>query len=218
MARPKRLVLPVLTNDDNGICTAQTPSGAGSMTLDGALVNAAGTAATATAAQLVTITSDGNDSGVTFTVTGTQYGQAVTDTITGPNATTATGTIYMDKVTDVTISAAGTGNIEVGWLAANGMISPAHVTDVYQTPFNASVEFDLTATTMTANVQYTLDDPFASYSNTFNQDAKWVSITGLSAVTADAVSNISWPVTAVRAIETTGSTTGAAVVTILQGN
>ena len=54
-----------LTDDDNGICASQAKVGAGALTLNGALVS--GGVASWTDAQIVTVTSAGNDSGITFT-------------------------------------------------------------------------------------------------------------------------------------------------------
>jgi len=121
--------------DTNGIATAQTPTAAGNLTLDGALCatingnsvyapSVSGTAATADGAwaRKIGITSDGDDSGVTFTVYGTDVnGKALSEAITGPNAGavyTTDGTATNFKtVTRIAISAAGTGNITAGTAA-----------------------------------------------------------------------------------------------------
>ena len=121
--------------DANGIATAQTPTAAGNLTLDGALTatingnsvyapSVSGTAATADGAwaRKIGITSDGDDSGVTFTVYGTDVnGKALSETITGPNAGavyTTDGTATNFKtVTRIAISAAGTGSITAGTAA-----------------------------------------------------------------------------------------------------
>jgi hypothetical protein len=121
--------------DTNGIATTQTPTAAGNLTLNGALCatingnsvyapSVSGTAATADGAwaRKIGITSDGDDSGVTFTVYGTDVdGKALSEAITGPNA----GTVYttdgtatnFKSVTRIAISAAGTGNITAGTAA-----------------------------------------------------------------------------------------------------
>ena len=57
------------TSDDNGISTAATLSEAGNLTINGAL--ASGGSVTFDQPRNVIITSAGNDSGDTFTVTGT---------------------------------------------------------------------------------------------------------------------------------------------------
>jgi len=90
--------------DDNGICTSQTPAAAANLTIDGALTSTisgnvvyapsqSSTAATRNTAwaRQIAVKSSGDDSGVTFTITGTDVnGKALTETITGPNA----GSVY----------------------------------------------------------------------------------------------------------------------------
>jgi hypothetical protein len=125
--------------DTNGICASQTTSAAANLTLNGALcitVNgnsiyapALGSVLATTAdgawARKIGITSSGNDSGITFTVTGTDVdGKALSETITGPNA----GTVYttnstaanFKSVTKIATSGATTGNITVGTAAVAG--------------------------------------------------------------------------------------------------
>ncbi len=125
--------------DTNGICASQTTSAAANLTLNGALcitVNgnsiyapALGSVLAITAdgawARKIGITSSGNDSGITFTVTGTDVdGKALSETITGPNA----GTVYttnstaanFKSVTKIATSGATTGNITVGTAAVAG--------------------------------------------------------------------------------------------------
>ena len=121
--------------DTNGICTSQTTSAAANLTLNGALCaningnsvyapSVSGTAATADGAwaRKIGITSDGNDSGITFTVTGTDVnGKALSETVTGPSSTTVYSTnstaANFKSVTKIATSAATTGNITVGTAA-----------------------------------------------------------------------------------------------------
>ena len=99
--------------DRNGIITATTPAAAGAITLNGALVSSS--IAYMPSQRRMLIYSDADDSGVTFTIVGTDvHGAAVTETITGPNTTTVYSTYLYKTVTSVSISAVGTGNIEVG--------------------------------------------------------------------------------------------------------
>jgi len=102
------------TFDRNGIITAVTPGGAGAITLDGALVTSS--VAYLSGERKLLIYSDGADTGVTFACVGTDgNGVAVTETVTGPGAgLTVYSTSLFKTVTSVTISGAGTGNIEVG--------------------------------------------------------------------------------------------------------
>ena len=121
--------------DTNGICTSQTTSAAANLTLNGALCatingnsvyapSVSGTAATADGAwaRKIGITSDANDSGITFTITGTDVnGKALSETVTGPSSTTVYSTnstaANFKSVTKIATRAATTGNITVGTAA-----------------------------------------------------------------------------------------------------
>jgi len=99
--------------DRDGIMTAATPGGASSLTLNGALVTNG--IAYLTDQRKILIYSDANDSGITFSVTGTDAtGAAVTETITGPNTTSVYSTKTYASVSAISVSGAGTGSIEIG--------------------------------------------------------------------------------------------------------
>ena len=67
-------------------------------------------------ARNVTITSSADDSGITFTVTGTDhYGQAVVEVVTGANAGSAASTKTFKTVTSIAVSGASAGNVQAGW-------------------------------------------------------------------------------------------------------
>ncbi len=101
------------TYDVDGIITAVTPVGAGAITFDGVLVT--DSIAYLPSTRKIVIASDGNDSGVTFGITGTDaLGASQTETITGPNTTSVYSANEYKTVTSVSISGAGAGNITVG--------------------------------------------------------------------------------------------------------
>lgn len=215
--RPKQITVPVLTEDPNGICVDQTTSGAGDLTLNGALVSAVTGVATAAAAQIVSIEGTGTNAGVTFTVAGTDAdGKTISDAITGPNNATVTSALYFATVTGVAVDGAVDGNIEIGWLAADGMATKTIPVDYMDD--SIGLAFNLTAGTMTASAQYSSDDPFDhTRATTFQQEAYWVEVTNMSGVTADAATSVLFPIRAVRFIQSTGSTTGENTFTLLQG-
>lgn len=98
--------------DRDGICLSQNPSGAGNLTIAGAL--ASGGVATLDVPRTLTVYAAGNESSYTYTVYGTdEYGEDVVETITGPNATTAYGLKAFKTVTRVAVSG-DSGAIEVG--------------------------------------------------------------------------------------------------------
>jgi len=122
----------LIANDPDGVCAAQTNSGAANLTINGALHSSNTINFTTSAAEqprLVTIFSAGGDvSGITLTITGTNYlGEALEETITGPAAdATVTTTNYFNTITQIASSGAVTGNITVG--SGAGQYRPANPT------------------------------------------------------------------------------------------
>lgn len=115
------------------ICASQTPSGSGNLTIDGTLattnpVAGAGGTAAAGSAQVrfptptrVYITCAGNNSGRTFTITGTLQsptsfgpGAVVTETLTGANTSVVASANLYSTVTAISISGSSTGAVTVG--------------------------------------------------------------------------------------------------------
>lgn len=115
------------------ICASQTPGAAGALTINGTLATtnpvagAGGTGASPSALvrfpvpTRVYITCAGNNSGVTFTVSGTLQsvntfgdGISVSETVTGANTNVVATTALFSTVTAVTISDASTGAVTVG--------------------------------------------------------------------------------------------------------
>ena len=102
----------LIADDPDGVSASASislSSGVASATIGGAL--AAGGAVNFTThagseqPRKVTITAGGNESGRTFTVTGTDYlGSAQVEAITGPNNATVSTTKYFNTVTSVTVS------------------------------------------------------------------------------------------------------------------
>ena len=153
--RPMTSTVSMAAADADGVCQSQTPGGAGDLTINGAL--ATGGVATMDVARHVSITSAGNDSGRTFTVTGTdRYGNTITEAITGPNATTVTGTKNFKTVTQVAIDDAAAGAITVG--SADEAEGPWMQLDHYMTPFEVFLDGRLVDSgNTTFEVQTTVD-------------------------------------------------------------
>lgn len=148
---------PISAASANAICLSQTPSGAGSLTLNGALVSG-GVAALDTQRQVL-ITCAGVETGKTFVVTGTDgQGRTISDTLAGPSASTVASTRYFKTVTSITISAAAAGAITVGTnsVAASNPIP----LDIHGRP-----EISLQAVvsgTVNWTIQQTLDTPYTT--------------------------------------------------------
>ena len=103
----------IVALDADGITTTASLSGAGTLTINGAL--ASGSEVELSSGRQVTITSAGNDTGVTFTVTGTDVnGAAQTEAITGASGAAATSTKYFKTITEIANSAASAGAVTAG--------------------------------------------------------------------------------------------------------
>lgn len=111
-------------NSATNIAAAQSAGGAGNLTINGALASG-GIATLPTGGASVLITSAANDSGITFTVTGTAYGPnggpfSVVETVTGSNASVVATRNVFKTVTQIAVSGATAGNVSVG---TNGTVT-----------------------------------------------------------------------------------------------
>ena len=102
------------TSDDDYFRVSATIAASGNIAL---LANDVGQYGTG---YKVSITSNGADANKTFTVNGvkvgaTGYDGIVTETVTGPSATVVYSTNYYTRVNSISISAASTGGIKIGY-------------------------------------------------------------------------------------------------------
>lgn len=198
---------PIATADADGIAQAQNPAGAGDLTLNGDLVTDG--VAQLGDARRVLITAAGDESDRTFTITGTDwFGNAISETITGPNATTAYTLLDFLTVTQVATSGAGSGNIEIG---TNGVASsPPLVLDIYSRP-QVSLQVNVTGT-VDWTVQQTLDNLF----DTALADVVWFDHpdANMVAETVDRQGNYGYVPFATRIVLNSG--TGSVVYTVIQ--
>lgn len=96
----------------NNVCLSQSP-GAGAILLNGAA--ASGGVATLDRPRNLIYTSGGNDSGITFTAAGKdEFGVAMTETVTGANATVANGKKAFKTVSSIVASGAVATTLTVG--------------------------------------------------------------------------------------------------------
>lgn len=104
---------PYAAPSATNIRTASSIAAAGAVTLNGSLVS--GGIATLDQPRRVLFTSAGNDSGITFTVNGTDWNnQPVSEVVTGANATTVYTVYDFKTVTSVVASGASAGNVSIG--------------------------------------------------------------------------------------------------------
>lgn len=205
--------LAALTNDDDGICASQSAAGAQALTINGAL--ASGGVASWSTPQLVTITSAGNDTGITFTITGQDPdGTVISQAVTGANATAASSTYFFKRVTSVVTSGATAGNVIVGVLTTGGAVSKSLRVNGQQMNFKVGLFVDISGT-CTYTVQYAYQQPEDTYAVSYSTSADWRSVDGLAALTADGTSNVFYKVNAVR-LKVTAYTSGTETLTATQ--
>lgn len=203
-----------LTNDDDGICQSQAVAGAASMTLNGALVVAG--VATWPDAQLVTVTSAGNDTGITFTFTGPgPDGTTISQVVTGANGGAASSTFFFKGLTSVVTSGAVATTAKVGVLNTGGAVSKSLRVNGQQMDFKADIRVLLPSGTLTYTAQYTMDQPEDTYAVSYSTSADWQSVDGLTALAASGVSNVFYKTNAIR-LKIVTYTSGAPKITVSQ--
>jgi hypothetical protein len=189
--------------DDNGICEAQDPGEAASLTLDGALV-ADGVATLDFARQLV-YTSSADDSGLDITVTGTdQDGNAQTETPgTGPSSGSVEGTKYFKTVTAVAVDGDPAGDISLGTVdEARSATIPV---DSYL-PEALVLSVDVTGT-INYTIQETFDTRILTHAST---NFTFVDVSAFADKTADVTSTLTRGATGWR-LEINSYTNGAEI-------
>lgn len=163
--RPRTVDIDPLDVDADGICESQTPAAGGvqSLILNGALcdlgtaaeldIHDAGYSAGIGGVQIV-ITAAGDDSGRTFTVTGTdQNGNAQTEEITGPNATTVESTKYWRTITGITVDDDTADAITVGTV-------DECVTRTIPINYRASEPYTVALTSLSGTISVTVQESF----------------------------------------------------------
>jgi hypothetical protein len=178
MPRPKLLTFDLTDVAATGLAQAQTPAGAGAFTLNGALIS--GGVFTADMARQLLCTTVANESAKTFIFTGTDAdGKALTESMTGPNATTAETGSYFKTITSITTSAGTTGNVSFGTVD-EGMSQTIPLN--FGSDTAATVFVDVVGT-----INFTLLETFGDVLTTAApiQTNTWPAITAFSAKTAD---------------------------------
>jgi len=150
----------------NNICASQSP-GAGAILINGTL--ASGGVATLDMARRVLISPGGADSGITFTVIGTnRTGSVISETVQGVNnPSTVTTTQDFKTVTSITHTGTVASTLTVGTVSATTAASSEWVVlDTASDPMNTGIAVYVTGTA-NYTVEYTYDDINNPYSATF---------------------------------------------------
>lgn len=203
MRRREFVITPQL--DADGIAAAQQLVGAGNLTMNGALVQtdlpvdrtpvALVMPAGSVGGGKVTITSAGNLSAVTFTVTGKdENGRTITEAVTGPNATTVESAAYFSEVSAVSADGAVGTDVTVGVIGKS--VSPVYVPNFVSEDFKCSMVAEI-GTTATVTVNHTLDDPWAG---TAFRDMLWLDHDDMAAVTVTSDGNYDFSVTGIQLV------------------
>jgi len=204
------------TQTVNSVCATQTTTATDQLlVLNGSLsnFNAGVTPFAVTVApgiqRSITLTSTGNISSSTFTISGIDTsGYAVSTTLTGPNNATATTVAEFFKVTAISVGTIATTAFTAG-VGITGTSRWA-VVDTFQNPVVVTVAIN-TATSAPVSIQHTFDPISTSTSPMI------IAATGLTSITTSTNLSYSENATAYRAIFiATGTATGAAQVNIIQ--
>jgi VCBS repeat-containing protein len=201
MARDYHLTTTPLTPDPNGVFEDQTTVGAGNFTLDGAGVTDGVWTSSDDMAHQISFESAGDESDRTFTITGTnREGHALTEAVTGPNATTVESTNYFYTITQIATDGAVGNAVEAG--PVDECVTHRYITDRKGV---ASIAIGLTVTgTANVDVEFSLDD------ETTQGELNWQDHSVLAAITADANSNVEYLPTCLR-LKYNSYTAGASV-------
>jgi hypothetical protein len=161
MALPFHTTLAFAAPSANNISASQSP-GAGAILINGSAATAG--VATLDAARRVLLTSGGDDTSRTFTITGTSAsGSPLVETIAGGNPTSYT-TQDFKTITGVTHSGTVAGTLTVG---TNQVASgPWYMPDRHLTPMTMGVAVVVSGT-INYTVEYTFDNPNNPYTGTF---------------------------------------------------
>lgn len=190
--------------DADGISASQSP-GAGLILINGAL--AASGAVTLGAAQLIRLTSVGNDSGITFTFIGTDAdGSTQRQTVAGTNAGNTDTTLFFKTITSITKSGATAGAIVVGNLITS--VSPTLKINTQVNPCNFNLLTQLVSGTATWGMDYSFDDG-SSY------PSLWIADSVVTAKSANFEATWIKPIQSLR-LKLTASGSGVVAMKVIQ--
>ena len=154
MGQPIIFTQALATASATNIAASQTP-GSGAITINGSA--ATGGVATLDTQRRVLITSGGNDTAITFTVTGTnQSGAPISDTFAGGNPTAQSNQDFK-TVTGVTHTGSVASTVTIGTSGVGS--SPWQILNWNAYPANLSVSVELRSGAANFTVEYTYDDP-----------------------------------------------------------
>ena len=195
MPRLHKIDIDPVAVDADGICASQTPSGAGNLLLNGALTSGGVYTSADGGARQMSFTSASDETGDTYTVTGTDAdGRAQTEAVTGPSSTTVESTKYFLTVTQIATSGAATGALTFG--VVDELVSRTIVLNRHS-GYGALCQLNITGT-LDFSVEMTADDP--QVVATDQESIPWIApqFANFTTTTADTVGHLDAMTTAVR--------------------
>lgn len=204
------LTLALAAAAANNIAQSQSP-GAGVITLNGSTVVSG--VAILDVARRVIVTSGGNDTGITFTITGTdRYGRSQVETITGANAAAATTVRDFLTVSSVTHTGSVATTITVG-TSAVGSTQPI-IVDTIANPMAMGIACIVNSGSPTYSVEISNDDMSPSWD--VNTTAPtWFAASGFNAQTTSQIGSVLFPFTMIRLTNNSGA--GSVSMKLTQG-
>lgn len=202
---------PLAAASANNIALSQSILSATSVTLNGSLVT--GGVAVLDKPRRVLITSAGNNSGITFTVTGTTFaGSSVSETVTGANVGSVATVTDFATVTSIVTSGATASTITVG---TNSVAGSAWVRLDPWSDANVSIQATVSGT-VNYTLQQTNDDPNSPYYPVTVPNVTWINSNDANVVGATATQQSNYLFTPIFARVLLNSGTGSVTVTYVQ--
>jgi len=185
------------------IALSQGPiTGGNSVTLNGSTV--VGGVAILDQARRVLITSVGNDSGITFTVTGTnRYNAVMSETLTGGNVGAVNTNNDFLTVTKIVANGTTASTITVGTTTIASIMVPL---EMYGNPTNISLNFVVTGT-VNYTVNETWDDPYnlVGLYPANQYPPNWVALAALTGKTTTSQAGLTATARALQVVINSGS-------------
>jgi len=203
---------PLAAASANNIALSQTVTGAANVVLNGALVS--GGVATLDKPRQILITNVGNDSGITFTVVGTdRYGASLSQTVTGTSGSSVATTVDYATVTRITTS--GSTSVSGITVGTNSVAGSDWVRFDDFAPSNISIQCNVTGT-VNYTIQSTLDDPNNATNPVSIVNVTWVNSSDSNVVGASATKQSNYLFAPIFARVLLNSGTGSVATTFVQ--
>ena len=201
MAVPVNVPKVLIAASANCIGKGQSLAAAGNLVLNGASVTA-GVAVLDTQRQVL-ITSGGDDSKITFTVTGSNdSGQPINEVVSGVSAAAVATTLDFLNVGTVSASGAVASTVTIGTNSTGS--TPWFMPNYNMTPFNAQLNTAVSGS-VTYSCQYTMDN-FALPANPTSKPTA-ITLGTISAKTTADVAALTSPIIGWRTQVTSGTGT-----------